>query len=106
MPRASLARSQRLSKKLERDRKLQRKDLSRPGRPPIAVYNPDDVKRIAEERSRAAEPGILPPETSALAPIPRTAPTGFLEALVNASNFLRCVPQSALFLKLPEASDY
>ena len=93
--------------KLERDKKLHRKDRSRPGRPPLAVYNPDDVKRNAEERSRSAEPGILPPETRALAPAPRASlPAGFLEALSNASNSSKVRTAERVFLKVYEASEY
>jgi len=34
--------------KLEHDQKLRRKNRSRPGLPPVAIYHPDDVRSAAE----------------------------------------------------------
>lgn len=99
--------------KLERDKKLHRKDRKRAGKPPIAVYHPADVQKMAEEYQRSSEPGILPPELAqmpASSPAPLAVrsqvPGGFLEALAQISNKLVVRVSERLYLKIAEASLY
>jgi excisionase family DNA binding protein len=47
---------ERLGKAKQLEQRLRRQE----GTPPVAVYNPDDVARIASERRREAVPFVLP----------------------------------------------
>jgi len=47
---------ERLGKAKQLEQRLRRQD----GTPPVAVYNPDDVARIASKRRRAPAPFVLP----------------------------------------------
>lgn len=56
--------STRTVERLGRARKLEQRLRRQEGTPPVAVYNPDDVARIAQERRPAPAPfvlGALPP---------------------------------------------
>lgn len=52
--------STRTIERLAQARKLEQRLRPQPGSPPVAVYNPDDVARIALERQPAAAPFVLP----------------------------------------------
>ena len=99
--------------KLERDRKLQRRNRSRPGQPPVSIYHPDDVRRAAEHYRRTLEVGILSPvdghnghNGTARALMPARNPGAILEALLHASSLSRVPITERVYLKLAEASEY
>jgi len=52
--------SKRTVERLGRARKLEQRLRRQEGTPPVAVYNPEDVDRIASERHRAPTPFVLP----------------------------------------------
>jgi excisionase family DNA binding protein len=113
---------------LAKDRKLEQAFWRRPtGGPQLAVYNPDDVTRIALERHQAPAPFVLPaiapatgngngrrhadPPSQALAR-PASAPAGddlvrqFLHGLLRAASTPPASESSEkLFLTIAEAAD-
>jgi len=52
--------SKRTVERLGRAKQLEQRLRRQEGTPPVAVYNPDDVQRIASERQRAPAPFVLP----------------------------------------------
>ena len=52
--------STRTIERLGRARKLEQRLRPQAGSPAVAVYNPDDVARVASERRRAPAPFVLP----------------------------------------------
>jgi excisionase family DNA binding protein len=97
--------------KLEKDRRLQRRNRRRPGQPPVAIYHPKDVERAAEYYSRMFQPGIIPftghhsngaPKTA----VPQRNPAAILEALLSGSSSSRVPIAQRVYLKLPEASEF
>jgi hypothetical protein len=52
--------STRTIERLGRAKKLEQRLRPQAGSPAVAVYNPDDVQRIASERRRAPAPFVLP----------------------------------------------
>lgn len=52
--------STRTVERLGHAKKLERRPRRQEGTPPVAVYNPDDVDRIARERRPEAAPFVLP----------------------------------------------
>ena len=57
--------STRTVERLGRAKRLEQRLRRQDGTPPVAVYNPDDVARIALERQRAPAPFVLPAGTAA-----------------------------------------
>jgi len=53
--------SVRTVQRLGEDKKLETRKRPQKGTPPVVVYNPDDVDRIAAEKRQAAPPFVLPP---------------------------------------------
>src|SRR6185312_2724439 len=52
--------STRTVERLGRAKQLEQRLRRQEGTPPVAVYNPDDVARIASERRRTPAPFVLP----------------------------------------------
>lgn len=57
---AAIGCSTRTIERLGRSKQLEQRLRRQEGTPPVAVYNPDDVARIASERRRAPAPFVLP----------------------------------------------
>lgn len=55
--------------RLADDKKIQQKMRPRPGGSPLAVFNPEDVERVASERAAAdARPFVMPPAAAVSGP--------------------------------------
>jgi excisionase family DNA binding protein len=61
---AEIGCSKRTIERLAAARKLEQRLRPTAGSPAVAVYNPDDVARIASERRAAPAPFVLPPGTA------------------------------------------
>jgi hypothetical protein len=58
--------STRTVERLGRAKKLEQRLRPQKGSPPVVVYNPDDVARLAAERQPAPAPFVLPPGVKAV----------------------------------------
>lgn len=56
--------STRTVERLARARQLEQRLRRQAGSPPVAVYNPEDVARVASERRPAPTPFVVPPITA------------------------------------------
>lgn len=98
--------------KLERERKLERKNRPVKGKPPMAIYHPDDVRRLADHYRRMSEPGILAAgdgdgrHSSGKALAVARNPFALVEALLHASTSSKVPLTDRVYLRIPEAIEY
>lgn len=92
-----------LRKEIEQGKRI------RPGRPAIAVYNPQDVERVSKERNPDAVPFVLPPAAPGEAVSTEIARTSQNFPNLLEAALLQAVQRPAaprLFMGVDEASEY
>jgi hypothetical protein len=96
--------SKRTVERLGRAKKLEQRLRRQEGTPPVAVYNPDDVARLASERRPAPSPFVLPavgtgnghgrPHTAPVEALARPADDAIHRFFTEALRYLHALHQS------------